>query len=67
MPSLVPLYEEMESMRFANYNEREWRELESEEKAFAVAHYRIHGAVEMHKSDAVAEKMRQESEKAHGT
>ena len=65
LPSLVPLYEEMEAMRFAGYNERAWRRLDTEEKAFHVAHFRVHGLVEMHKDDAVAERMKA-SEKVHG-
>jgi len=63
LPHLVPLMEEMEAMRFAGYTLRQWTEMESEEKAFAVAHYRLHGLVEMHKEDAVAEKMKEK----HGT
>lgn len=67
LPLLVPLFEEMEAMRFAGYTERQWREMDPDEKGFAVAHYRIHGMVEMHKEDALAEKMKQETEKGHGT
>jgi hypothetical protein len=55
--------EEMEAMRFAGYTLHQWTPMESEEKAFHVAHYRLHGLVEMHKEDAVAEKMKEK----HGT
>jgi hypothetical protein len=66
LPPLVPLYEEMEAMRFAGYNERAWRRLEPDEKALHVAHFRVHGLVEMHKEDAVAAWVKREQEKAHG-
>lgn len=61
-PALVPLFEEMEAMRFAGYTERQWRDMDSEEKAFSVAHYRMHGMVEMHKEDAVAEKVKEKTD-----
>lgn len=61
------MFEEWEAMRFAGYNERAWLELEPDERAIAVAHYRLHDLVEMHKEDALAERVKRESEKRHGS
>lgn len=66
LPGMVPLYEEMESMRFAGYTPRAWQDLDSDERAAGVAHYRMHQLVEMHKEDAVADKMKRKTERSHG-
>jgi len=50
---VVPLFEEMEAMIFSHYNQREWQGLESNDKALAVAHYRMHRLVELHENDIV--------------
>ena len=65
LPGMVPLYEELEAMRFAGYNQLAWQELGPDERAESVAHYRMHQLVEMHKEDAVAERMKRETEKTH--
>jgi len=54
---LVPVYEEQEALRYANYNPTEWQELPWQEKAFCVAHYRLKKLIELHGNDAVSEKM----------
>jgi len=43
----------MEAMIFSHYNQREWQGLESNDKALAVAHYRMHRLVELHENDIV--------------
>lgn len=53
LPGLVPLYEEREAAVYGHYNWREWRELEPQERAFAVAQYRMHHLIELHHGDAL--------------
>lgn len=63
MPFNVPLYEELEAMVYANYNYREWRDLDYTEKAMSVAHYRFHKLIKLHGDDAVADQMDREMKK----
>jgi len=62
---LVPVYEEQEALRYANYNPSQWQELHWSEKAFHVAHYRFARLIKLHGNDAVSEKMEQDSKKAN--
>jgi len=63
LPNLVPQYEELEACVYVNYNYSQWRELTWQEKACAVAHYRMHRLVELHGSDAVNTKMEQDQKR----
>ncbi len=60
LPNLVPLYEEQEALRYANYNYTEWLKLSYQEKAMHVAHYRYHYLVSLHSEDAVSEKIQRD-------
>ena len=51
-PGQVPELECREAANFALYNWREWLELEHEDRVMAVAHYRMHIAIEAHVNDA---------------
>lgn len=57
LPGLVPLYEEREAAVFGHYRWTDWQALAPEERAAAVAHFRLHRLVEMHSSDAVSRAM----------
>jgi hypothetical protein len=50
---LVADLEEREAAIFGNYNYSEWLELPWNERAEAVAHYRLHSLIEAHTEDAV--------------
>lgn len=62
---MVPLFEEMEACRFSGYTWRQWRELDPLERGAGVAHHRVHLMVENHKEDAVADRVKAETEKGH--
>jgi len=64
IPILVPLYEEQEALRYANYNYREWRKLEPWERALGVAHYRYSRLIKLHGQDALSDEMDREIKKA---
>ncbi len=53
----IPAYEEREAARFGLYNWTEWRLLNNDDKAMAVAHYRINGMISLHQQDAVNNEM----------
>jgi len=59
-PNLVPLYEEQEALRYANYNPSQWKRLSSWERAFHVAHYRMHRIVDLNVNDAVQNNIERE-------
>lgn len=62
LPGLVPLYEEREAATYGHYTWREWRtELEPEERAAAVAQYRLHHLVTLHQNDAMNAAMERRS------
>lgn len=48
----VSEYEAREAARFGGYNYMQWLELEPEERALGVAHYRTHLMLEAHIADA---------------
>ena len=62
---LIPVYEEQEALRYANYNPTQWNDLPWPEKAFHVAHYRFSRLISLHGNDAVSEKMDQEMKKSN--
>lgn len=64
MQILVPVYEEQEALRYANYNPTQWESLPWQEKAFQVAHYRFSRLISLHGNDAVTEKMDREMKAA---
>jgi len=49
---IVPEYEDREACVFSNYNWTNWLELTGMERAYAVAHYRMHHTIEAHINDA---------------
>lgn len=57
MPGMVPLFEEREAAIYCRYNWSEWRALDFEERAYAVAQYRMHTIVAQHQHDAVSTAM----------
>ena len=61
---LVPIYEEQEALRYANYNPTQWQGLSWQEKAFNVAHYRLSRLIKLHSSDAVNDEMEREMKKS---
>lgn len=60
----MPIYEEQEALRYANYNYSEWRPLPYQEKAMHVAHYRYSRLVKLHGSDAVSDRAERDSREA---
>ncbi len=55
LEGLVPPYEEYAAMVAAHYNSISWQTLTAEERARAVAFYRLARLVNLHESDAVAQ------------
>lgn len=62
-PDLVPFFEEQEALRYANYNLKQWREIDWFERAIHVAHFRYKKLIELHSNDAVSNKMESEQAK----
>jgi len=60
----VPIYEEQEALRYANYNPTQWATISWEEKAFHIAHYRLSKLIKLHSNDAVSEKMDRDMKQA---
>ena len=63
LPGVVPVFEELEACRFANYNYQEWLKLEPEERAIHAAFYRISKLIELHGQDAVGDKVDRDMKK----
>lgn len=61
LPGLIPPYLEREAARFALYNWSNWIELDPMERAACVAHYRLSKMVDMHVEDAIARKIKSQS------
>lgn len=59
----IPAYEEREVARFGLYNWAEWRVLDNDEKAMAVAHYRVHNMIALHQQDAVNDELERRNRK----
>lgn len=57
----IPFFEEYAAMVEANYSAIEWEQLSSQEKADAVAHYRLKRHIALHEADAA--KLKQDSER----
>ena len=53
----ISAYEEREAARFGFYNWTEWRLLSNDDKAMAVAHYRVNGLIALHQQDAVSDEI----------
>ena len=60
----MPIYEEQEALRYANYNPTQWQGLSWQEKAFNVAHYRLSRLIKLHGNDAVNDEMEREMKKS---
>lgn len=58
---LIPPYLEREAARFALYNWSNWIELDPMERAACVAHYRLSKMIDMHVEDAIARKIKSQS------
>jgi hypothetical protein len=54
LEGLVPPYEEYAAMVSAHFNTSEWQTLAAEERAQAVAYWRLSRLIELHQGDAVA-------------
>ena len=57
LPNLVPIFEEQEALRYANYNYGEWKVLPYWEKALHVAHYRYSRLIRLHGNDAINDRL----------
>lgn len=57
IPGLVPVWEERDAAVKNGYNFTEWRELDSAERAYAIAYYRAARLIEIHQSDATSAEM----------
>lgn len=69
MPSLVPLFEEMQAARFSGYTWASFRDLSHDERVMCVAHYRADKMIRMHTDDALqsAIKAQQKKSRRKGT
>lgn len=54
LPGLVPPYEEYAAMVNAHYNRQDWLSLGPDDRAQAVAFYRLSRLVSLHEADAAA-------------
>lgn len=59
----ISAYEEREAARFGFYNWTEWRLLTNDDKAMAIAHYRVNGLISLHQQDAVNDEMEHRNKK----
>jgi|TARA_Y100000310_G_scaffold15622_1_gene15679 hypothetical protein len=50
-------------MKDANYNFTDWRQLEYMERAMHVAHYRFTKLVDLHKNDAVTDRVERDQKR----
>lgn len=55
---LVPEYECREAAVFAGYTRLQWEEIDWQERAAVIAHYRVHNLVEAHIQDAADQERR---------
>ena len=60
---MVPEYEEREASVFSHYNWMQWQELPWNERAEAVAHYRMHSLIESHMQQAIEQYMNRQAVK----
>lgn len=61
LPGLVPEIEAREAAVFGLYTWRQWQQLEWEERADGVAHFRIRRAIELHQNEAVTREIKRKS------
>ncbi len=64
LPGLVSEFEEREAARFGHYNWTAWQQLSYEDRAFGVAHYRMHYLVELHQNDAQSKELERRQKNA---
>ena len=60
---MVPEFEEREAATFVQVSWAEWLEMDWQEKASAIAHYRAHNLIEAHVQHAIGQYMDAESRK----
>lgn len=58
---LVPEFEEREACVFSNYTWKEWLSNEWQERAQAVAHYRLHHIIDSHVQQAAEQYAKRQS------
>ncbi len=58
LPDTVSPYEEREACIKGNYNWQEWQELSWQDRAEAVAHYRLGLLLDLHRNDALTRDMK---------
>lgn len=61
----VPEYECREACVYANYNWRDWQDLDWYERAAAVGQYRMHHLIESHVQDKVQKEAARKNAKAN--
>ncbi len=64
LEGLVPEMEEREASVFAQYTWQDWLTLTWRERADAIAHYRLHHLIDLHRNDAVSSELRRRTAKA---
>ncbi len=64
VPGLVPTLEERDAAVFSQYNWPSWQALTWQERAEAIAHFRLHHIVDLHRNDAVAREMKNRADRA---
>lgn len=65
--SIVGLVSELECReagRFGGYTWRQWERLKRREQVDLVAHYRLHGLIDLHRGDALLEHQRAQTRKS---
>ncbi len=62
LPGLVPLMEERDAAVFSQHNWADWEGLSWQERANAIAHFRLHHVVELHRNDALATEMKRRAD-----
>ncbi len=61
---LVPEMEEREASVFAQYTWDRWLALSWQERANAIAHFRLHHLIDLHRNDAVSSEMKRRTSQA---
>jgi hypothetical protein len=65
LPGMVPLFEEREASCQSNYTWKAWQRLTGEERAEAVAHYRIKLILNLHRDDAMNKEMKRRNRRVN--
>lgn len=63
MKGVVPFFEEYDAMVAANFNSTEWKGLQPNERAEAVARYRLKKHISLHEAEAVEVHTRMKAKK----